>query len=835
MNQDIRGFFIRDKNKQNDPIPKYVKDEPKNKRGESKKSKKEKKEPQKTTKKKTVTELEARNPEQEKAIKEEEPKPKPKREKKLLKANETKEIKPTVSAPRKGRIIVDDDEDDEIIPEEPKKENQFKEDLPEIADEESNQPNKIIEEEEIQPPKKKQKKTEIVEKKENLVEVNPNNFFKNFFGGQPKPKENKNIPKAAPKDDFNEIELKEEDLKQEDPKKETKTKEDNNTLSKLDTKYKTKINNKNEDDMILDEDMLNNLAKELEEKPKPKEIKKEQNINQIQSIPERKIIPKNEQKQPIQPLINPSNPPKKETVDSSNLIWIDKYNPKARFELIGNKKAIGDLSNWLKNWKERAKESEEESSSKGQKVYNSVLISGVPGIGKTCAVRVLAKIWGYSTFELNASNRRNKENVNISAGFLMNNTTLTGGSITDKNLIVMDEIDGMAGNEDKGGIKALIGIIKKTKNPVVFICNDPYNQKLKSLLSYCLHIKFEKPSIEEVFKGMQKIIKKENLSLTEEELRYIIQSFDCDIRQIITYLQMFKNRKEGKAYDKKECDNYLKDKSVLLTAFDVCKILLTGNKQKQYFKVDGLDSLLNLFFVDFELIPNLIQENYIYAYNNDLKSISEAADYMSLGDCIDRTLHTRNEWSLLPDEGMFNSIIPSMIIKGSMEHPKFPSLFSKLSSLKKIKREVKELKVKFPKQDTMTTKEEIAPIVFKRILNILEEKGKGGVDEVVVLLRKSGLNAYLFKEVLLNLQPEKNKIAYNKLNSGIKTALTRKLNDIFKTSLKPKASKMKKTAFIKTDTEGNIVEEGIEESESSSSSFFEPIKRKKGGKGGKKK
>ena len=47
----------------------------------------------------------------------------------------------------------------------------------------------------------------------------------------------------------------------------------------------------------------------------------------------------------------------------------------------------------------------------------------------------------------------------------MNNTTLSSldNSTNTKNIIIMDEVDGMAGNEDKGEIKASISIIKKLK------------------------------------------------------------------------------------------------------------------------------------------------------------------------------------------------------------------------------------------------------------------------------------------------------------------------------------------------------------------------------------
>lgn len=53
----------------------------------------------------------------------------------------------------------------------------------------------------------------------------------------------------------------------------------------------------------------------------------------------------------------------------------------------------------------------------------------------------------------------------------------------------MDEVDGMSGS-DKGGNKCLIDMIKMTKVPIVCICNDRSNQKIRSLANHCLDIKF---------------------------------------------------------------------------------------------------------------------------------------------------------------------------------------------------------------------------------------------------------------------------------------------------------------------------------------------------------
>ena len=53
----------------------------------------------------------------------------------------------------------------------------------------------------------------------------------------------------------------------------------------------------------------------------------------------------------------------------------------------------------------------------------------------------------------------------------------------------MDEVDGMSGG-DRGGVTDLIDTIKRSKVPIIAICNDKYNQKLKSLRNHCLELEY---------------------------------------------------------------------------------------------------------------------------------------------------------------------------------------------------------------------------------------------------------------------------------------------------------------------------------------------------------
>jgi len=54
-------------------------------------------------------------------------------------------------------------------------------------------------------------------------------------------------------------------------------------------------------------------------------------------------------------------------------------------------------------------------------------------------------------------------------------------------MIVLDEIDGMTAS-DRGGIGAAIQFIKRTRVPIICICNDRYHKKLRPLLKYCYEV-----------------------------------------------------------------------------------------------------------------------------------------------------------------------------------------------------------------------------------------------------------------------------------------------------------------------------------------------------------
>lgn len=786
-----------------------------------------------------------------------------------VKKNDIKVKKSNINLSKNKKVILDEDDDNgdndenmEIINEKKEAGNPVKK--------QNNKKNEI----EIEKEKENYTLPPPVKKKEKLIPITVSEFFssKRITLKTDKPQEEK-IKEIKKENIINEskMEIDEEEVKPEKDEKKEEIKKDKkneinakNNDNAVNHNNNDNVNNDIVNDIIMETENENNKNLEKKEgniKINEKEIKNNlnkihndkapsKNKNEIKNVPikreikreikkENKTIPKN--------INNLNNDIQKQPQIPLSELWTDKYIPKQISDIIGNQQQLRNLETWLDNWDNcilRGHKNDEKNKtgkkfSKNENVNaRAAIISGPPGIGKTSSVRVLTRSKGYRTFELNASDKRNKDTINNSVGFLMNNTTLssTDNSTMTKNIIIMDEVDGMAGNEDKGGIKALIDIVKKAKVPIIFICNDIYSPKLKSLLNYCYDIRFNRPDKRQIVLRLIEICKNEGIFVDNQTLTYLVESFGNDIRQTINYLDLCSRTKRNVNDIKKNCEEVKKDKSVTVSSFDICKILLNKAESSKL----NFEQKLDLFFVDFDLIPGMIHENYLSTAGinsssinkkESLKKIVDGLDHMSFSDTVENRMKSQMEWSLLPDMGIHSTVVPSMIFSSFLGFPKFPTYFNKISTIIKINRELKELKKIFNNYSLYEIKNLVGPLFYNIIIDKLVKDGKNGIDEIVDILANYRMSSSLFKENLYDLQTKVNQDLYNKVNTSIKTSLTKKLNERFKTSLKQHKSKTIMMPKIKVDKYGNLLDDfedddvDEEEADDQSSSFFEPIKK----------
>ena len=194
--------------------------------------------------------------------------------------------------------------------------------------------------------------------------------------------------------------------------------------------------------------------------------------------------------------------------DPASSLWTTKYAPRKLKDLVGNPGAVKKLTNWLEAWPKSLACNFKKPGPDASGGYKAVLLAGPPGIGKTSTAHLVARSLGYSPIELNASDVRSKKLIELALKDSLNNTNLDGWfhrgrvapsagadsiNITNKTVLIMDEVDGMGGG-DRGGVGAINALIKKTKVPIICICNDAGNQKMKPFDATTFKIKFQKPT-----------------------------------------------------------------------------------------------------------------------------------------------------------------------------------------------------------------------------------------------------------------------------------------------------------------------------------------------------
>ncbi|OON20510.1 replication factor RFC1 domain protein, partial [Opisthorchis viverrini] len=410
----------------------------------------------------------------------------------------------------------------------------------------------------------------------------------------------------------------------------------------------------------------------------------------------------------------------------SSELWVDKYKPTSLRTLIGQTGASSPgnrLYAWLSSWhqhfaagtKAHAYSSAPPwaASSDDGKWARAALLSGPPGIGKTSSATIVCAELGFSTCELNASDCRSKtslsEVVSQSLG-MQNLAQMAYGEAsqlsTKRHVLLMDEVDGMAGNEDRGGMQELINMIKSTRIPIICMCNDRQSPKIRSLANYCYDLRFSRPRVEQIKAAVLSIACKENVTIQPSVLGDIIEASGHDIRQVINNTQMWSiSGLADQAQLTSDASGAQKD--IRLGAFDVIRKVFQPDINGPNGGPASINDSLDLFFQDYSLVPLFVQENYLnvrprktdLSPNQLLTLLAQASTDIAFGDIISSSIRNAGagSWSLLPVQGIFSVVRPGRILRGSLPGGgpgggiSFPSWFGKNSNQGRMYRVTAEL------------------------------------------------------------------------------------------------------------------------------------------------
>lgn len=200
--------------------------------------------------------------------------------------------------------------------------------------------------------------------------------------------------------------------------------------------------------------------------------------------------------------------------------WVEKYQPQSSSQIQGQDKAVTALKEFISTYSKQRK--------------RAALIYGSPGCGKTSSAYAIAKELDLEVVEVNASDFRNKDNIKEVVGGAMGQMSL----FSRGKLILMDEVDGLSGTYDRGGIAEITRLMESSKFPVVLTANDPFDKKFSTLRSKCEMIEFHTLNYLSITKILKGICDKEGVSYDEDSIKALARKCAGDLRAAINDLQI---------------------------------------------------------------------------------------------------------------------------------------------------------------------------------------------------------------------------------------------------------------------------------------------------------
>lgn len=450
------------------------------------------------------------------------------------------------------------------------------------------------------------------------------------------------------------------------------------------------------------------------------------------------------------------------TADPSSQLWTVRHAPQSLSQICGNKTQVEKLGRWLRNFPKNQRTKFKMPGADGSGTFRAVMIHGPPGIGKTTAAHLVAKLEGYDIVESNASDTRSKKLIENSLKGVLSTTSLMGYFSTGadaveegkkKLVLIMDEVDGLSAG-DRGGVGAIAAVAKKSQIPMILICNERKQPKMKPFDFITYDLGFRRPTTDMIRARIASIAYREGLKMPANVMNALIEGTGADIRQVINMISTSKLDTESMSFEDSKDMSKAWEKHIILKPWDMVGKILNGAMFNAANK-STLNDKQELYFNDHDFAPLMLQENYLgtnpvrsnkYNGNDKMKKlanldlISKAADSISDGDLVDRMIHgSQQQWSLMPTHAMFSFVRPASFVYGSMagNQTRFTSWMGKNSTQGKLMRMIKEIQGHMRLRtsgDRFEIRQTYMPLLFDRLIKRLQVEGKDAVPEIIELM-----------------------------------------------------------------------------------------------------
>jgi replication factor C large subunit len=298
-------------------------------------------------------------------------------------------------------------------------------------------------------------------------------------------------------------------------------------------------------------------------------------------------------------------------------LWAEKYRPKKLSEVLGHEEIKRKILDFVKNFTSQKK--------------RAMLLSGAPGSGKTSMIYALANELHLEIIELNASNFRNKDQIQEVIGRAIAQQSLFAKS----KVILVDELEGIAGREDRGGVQELLRLIETTTYPIMMVCNDSWKESLRKVKSKSLVLEVKPLWESEIVKLLSTIASKEKIAVSQEALQEIAKITKGDARAALNDLQA-SSILSKRIIEKKDIA-FIDAREKEVNIFEVIRqILKTREALGSFDQVQNFD-LDDLFL--------WLDENIPKDYHG--KDLERAYESLSLADVYRGRIRRQQHWRFL--------------------------------------------------------------------------------------------------------------------------------------------------------------------------------------------
>ncbi len=207
--------------------------------------------------------------------------------------------------------------------------------------------------------------------------------------------------------------------------------------------------------------------------------------------------------------------------------WTRKYIPSSASEVAGQQLPVQKLKMFIENH--------------GKSRKKAALLHGFTGSGKTCSVYAVARDLNCEVLEINASDFRDAASINSIVGSASSQLSLFGGG----KVILVDEIDGISGRDDRGGVAALSRLIPKSAFPIVMTANSPWDKKFSPLRKVSEMIEFSPLAADAVHSVLKSICKGEKIDADDSAIKSMANRSGGDLRAAINDLQILAGKSKS--------------------------------------------------------------------------------------------------------------------------------------------------------------------------------------------------------------------------------------------------------------------------------------------------